>query len=109
MQAVMGRLPGGEKRCPLDMRVEEEVDCGTYLRQFVTYSSEPGLRVPAYLLVPKRALRGENWRSPAVHCLHGSDDVVGHGIVVGLGSRPNLQYAVELAERLPRHRRTPAS
>ena len=29
MQAVMGRLPGREKRCPLDMKVEEEVDCGT--------------------------------------------------------------------------------
>src|SRR5689334_18678461 len=30
MQAVMGRLPGAEKRCPLEMKVEEEVDCGRY-------------------------------------------------------------------------------
>ena len=49
MQAVMGTLPGGEKRCPLDMKVEEEVDCGTYVRRLITYASEPGARVPAYL------------------------------------------------------------
>src|SRR4051812_21559227 len=28
MQSVMGRLPGPEKHCPLDVRVEEETDCG---------------------------------------------------------------------------------
>ena len=32
-------------------------------------------------------------------CLHGTDDVVGNGTVVGLGNRPNRQYASELAER----------
>src|SRR4051794_10541477 len=31
MQAVMGRLPGPEKRCPLDVKVEEEVDCGSHV------------------------------------------------------------------------------
>src|SRR5258707_9650184 len=30
MQEVMGPLPGPEKRCPLEVRVEEEVDCGSY-------------------------------------------------------------------------------
>src|SRR5437879_1717650 len=34
MQEVMGPLPGKEKRCPLDVRVEEETDCGSYLRRF---------------------------------------------------------------------------
>jgi hypothetical protein len=28
MQHVMGPLPGAEKRCPLDVHIEEEVDCG---------------------------------------------------------------------------------
>ena len=42
MQAVMGRLPGDEKRCPLDVQVEEEVDCGSYVRRLITYASEPG-------------------------------------------------------------------
>jgi hypothetical protein len=47
MQAVMGPLPGREKRCPLDMKVEEEVDCGRYVRRLITYASEPRSRVPA--------------------------------------------------------------
>jgi hypothetical protein len=99
MQAVMGRLPGEEKRCRLEMKVEEEVDCGRYVRRLITYASEPGSRVPAYLLVPKDALKGDGPRAPAVLCLHGTDNVVGHGTVVGVGAKPNRQYASELAER----------
>jgi hypothetical protein len=99
MQSVMGQLPGREKRCPLDMKVEDEVDCGSYVRRLVTYASEPGSRVPAYLLIPKAVLRGDGQRAPAVLCLHGTDNTVGHGVVVGLGDRPNRQYASELAER----------
>src|SRR5262249_17855113 len=38
MQAVMGRLPGPEKKCPLDMQVEEEVDCGSHVRRLITYA-----------------------------------------------------------------------
>src|SRR5258706_11884544 len=56
MQMIMGPLPGRQKRCPLDVAVVEEVDCGSYVRRFITYSSEPGSRVPAYLLIPKAAL-----------------------------------------------------
>jgi hypothetical protein len=99
MQVVMGDLPGREKRCPLDMAVEQEVDCGRYVRRAITYASEPGSRVPAFLLIPKSVLQGEGRRVPAVLCQHGTDDVVGNGTVVGLGNRPNRQYASELAER----------
>lgn len=98
-QSVMGKLPGNEKRCPLDMQVEEEVDCGSYVRRFVTYVSEPGCRVPAYLCVPKRLLESDHQKAPGILCLHGTDNVVGHGVVVGLGGRANRQYASELAER----------
>jgi hypothetical protein len=80
------------------MKVEEEVDAGSYVRRLITYESEPGSRVPAYLCVPKALLSGEK-KAPAVLCLHGTDNVVGHGTVVGLGARPNRQYAAELAER----------
>jgi hypothetical protein len=96
-QQVAGRLPGAQMRCELDLNIEEEVDCGTYLRRLVSYSSSPGGRVPAYLCVPKTALAGKP--APAVLCLHPTDDVVGHGVVVGLGGKPNRQYASELAER----------
>jgi acetyl esterase/lipase len=96
MEAVMGKLPGAEKRCPPDPKVEEEVDCGKYVRKLITYASEPGApRVPAYLCVPK----GISGKAPAILCLHGTDNVVGHGTVVGLGKNANRNYASELAER----------
>ncbi len=103
MQQVMGKLPGDEKRCPLDMKVEEEVDCGSYVRRRITYASEPGSRVPAFLLIPKAVLDAkagdQQAQAPAVLCLHPTDNVNGNGVVVGLGGRANRQYASELAER----------
>lgn len=99
MQAVMGRLPGDEKRCPLDMKVEEEVDCGGYVRRLISYQSEPNGRVPAYLCVPKKALEKGAAPVPGVLCLHPTDHKIGHRVVVGLGGRPNRAYAAELAER----------
>ncbi|HTU22220.1 MAG TPA: prolyl oligopeptidase family serine peptidase [Gemmataceae bacterium] len=98
METVMGKLPGEEKRCPLDMKVEQEADGGTYVRRLITYASEPGSRVPAYLLIPKDVLEGKK-KVPAILCLHGTDNVIGHGTVVGLGKRPNRGYALELAKR----------
>src|SRR5689334_24160252 len=37
MEEVMGPMPGQSKRCPLDPVVEEEADCGSYLRRLVSY------------------------------------------------------------------------
>lgn len=99
MQSVMGKLPGDEKRCALDPRIESEVDCGKYIRRLIHYQSEPGSYVPAYLLVPKDLMQSPDKQAPAILCLHGTDNVVGHGTVVGLGPRPDRQYAEELAER----------
>ena len=97
MQAVMGKLPGAERRCPLDMRVEEEVDGGDYLRRRISYVAEPGSRVPAYLLIPKTALQNDR-KSPAVLGLHQTHPL-GQKVVVGLGNSPNDEYGVELARR----------
>jgi dipeptidyl aminopeptidase/acylaminoacyl peptidase len=98
MQSIMGKLPGKEKHCPLDVKIEQEVDCGTHVRRLITYASEPGSRVPAYLLIPKGVLAGKQ-KVPAILCLHGTDNVIGHGVIVGLGKRPNRDYALELAKR----------
>lgn len=98
MEQVMGPLPGSAKRCPLDMKVEEEVDAGSYVRRRITYASEPGGRVPAYLLIPKKVLQGKA-KAPGVLCLHPTDNTIGVKVVVGLGGRANRQYAAELAER----------
>ena len=97
MQEVMGPLPGKDKRCPLDMRIEEEVDCGSYVRRRITYASEPGSRVPAYLLIPKDALAGKR-KAPGVLCLHATEMTLGNKTTVGLGG-PYPPYASELAQR----------
>ncbi len=95
--SVSGPFPGEEKRCPLEVRVEEEADCGSYVRRLISYESSPGGRVPAYLCIPKAALSGRP--VPAVLCLHPTENSIGHKVVVGLGGKPHRQYAAELAER----------
>ena len=97
MQRVMGPLPGAEKRCPLDPQVTEEVDCGDYVRRSVSYASEPGSRVPAYLLIPKRVL-AQSIKAPAVLALHQTHSA-GQKVVVGLGNSTNDEYGVELVKR----------
>ncbi len=96
-QEIMGPFPGDEKRCPLAVEVAEEVDCGSYVRRLIAYASEPGNRARAYLLIPKRALDGQ--ACSAVLCLHPTHAVLGSKTVVGLGDRPNRNYASELAAR----------
>jgi hypothetical protein len=97
MQEVMGPLPGPEKRCPLNVQIEEEVDAGPYLRRLIRYDAEPGGSVPAYLLIPKPVLSSRD-KAPAALCPHPTDNKIGHKVVVGLGGRANRQYAAELAE-----------
>lgn len=94
--SIAGPLPGDEKRCPLEMVVEEETDCGSFVRQLVTYQSEPGSRVSAYLLIPKQALSAT--RLPGVLCLHQTRPA-GNRLVVGLADSPDDEYGVELARR----------
>ncbi len=98
MQEVMGKLPGRQRRVPLQVKVEDEADAGTYIRRLITYQSEPQSRTPAYLCIPKDVLAGER-KAPAVLCLHPTDNSVGHKVVLGLGGRPGRQYAGELAQR----------
>ena len=101
MEAVMGAYPGATspKRVALDVRVEEEIDRGTYLVRRITYLAEPGSRVPAFLCIPKSALTARAGSVPAVLCLHPTDNTVGPGVTVGLGPLPNRAYAAELAAR----------
>jgi len=95
--SMTGPLPAADQRCPLDLRIEEETDCGSHLRRLISYQSSPGGRVPAYLCIPKSALAGKP--VPAVLCLHPTENKIGFNVVVGLGGKPNRQYAAELAER----------
>ncbi|HEX4131275.1 MAG TPA: FG-GAP-like repeat-containing protein [Pirellulales bacterium] len=95
MQMVMGPLPGSSVRAPLDVRADgDDVDCGKYLRRKLTYAAEPGDRVSAYLLVPKKLSKP----AAAMLCLHQTNSV-GKEEPVGLAGKPNMRYAAELAER----------
>jgi dienelactone hydrolase len=105
-ESVAGPLPlswPASRTVPLDMSIDEEVDCGKFVRRLIYYTAVEGSRTPAYLCVPKVCLvdadQPEPQRRPAVLCLHGTDDEVGHGTVVGLSSKENRSYASELAER----------
>ncbi|MCX6620087.1 MAG: alpha/beta fold hydrolase [Acidobacteria bacterium] len=92
MREVMGPLPKfPRKRTPC--RVVEESDAGKYMRRKILYSAEPGDEVPAYLLIPHSARR-----APAMLCLHQTTKI-GKAEPAGLGGKPNLHYAHELAER----------
>ena len=99
MQKVMGDLPDNANRQPPPIKVVGEVDCGTYVRRQITYQSQQGSFTPAYLCIPKALLADSSLRTPAILCLHPTDDAIGYDVVVGLGGRANRQYASELAQR----------
>jgi dienelactone hydrolase len=98
MEIVMGKIPGPERRCDLDVKVEEEVDCGDYVRKFLTYQSEPGAPVPAYLLIPKTPKKSKSGKPIGILTLHQTHQL-GQKVVVGLGESPTDEYGVELARR----------
>ncbi len=98
MEQVMGPLPGKEKRCALDAKLVEETDCDTYVRRLITYTSEPGSRVPAYLLIPKPALSSKK-KVPAILALHPTDMEYGHRVTVEQMRNNYRAYARDLVER----------
>lgn len=94
LQRVMGHLPDDSRRVPLDVKVLEEVRTPAYVRRKISYAPEAGDRVPAYLLIPNGLKRA----APAMLCLH-QTTALGKDEPVGLGGRPSLHYAHELALR----------
>src|SRR5262245_29501911 len=77
LSVLAGSLPS--ERGDLNPRVVERVPCEGYVREKVVFESEPGVAVPAYLLVPDGVR--EDGAARAVLCLHGHGrgkaDVVG--------------------------------
>ncbi len=100
-QEVAGPLPGGERRVPLDVQVISTEKQPGFVRKKITFAVEPGDRVPAWLLIPDGpAPAGVETRPrrPAVLCLHQTVPI-GKDEPVGLGGKPDLHYALELARR----------
>lgn len=97
MESIMGPLPGKNKRSPLDVKIVEEVDCGKYVRRLITYQSEPGMRTPAFVLIPV-VPNERGIKFPAVLSLHPTN-AKGFRVTVGLAGTMNREYGVELAKR----------
>ncbi|NQT17311.1 MAG: VCBS repeat-containing protein, partial [Planctomycetes bacterium] len=93
-ELAMGPLPDPSRRVPLEVEIVKEETTPHYNRIRLTYAAEPGDRVPAYLLVP-HDIQG---KAPAMLCLHQTTGI-GKGEPAGLGGRPTLHYAHELASR----------
>ena len=96
MQSVMGRLPTAPRDVPKVGMVSEVRRDGWVLRD-LTYESQPGAAVPAYLMFPESALTNGT-RHPAVLGLH-QTHAAGRKVVVGLGNSPDDGYGVELVKR----------
>jgi hypothetical protein len=94
LERVMGELPGDDRRCSLDARVVEEVRVGDVVRRKVTYRTEPDDVVSAWLFLPP----ANGNPLPAVLCLH-QTTTHGKDEPAGVAGDPELQYALELAQR----------
>ena len=96
LQSVMGDLP--ERSSPLDLRILEEEHVGGILRRKITFVGEVFAagpdRVSAYLLIPAGS---PSQRKPGVLCLHQTTKI-GKGEPAGFGGKPDLHYALELAQ-----------
>jgi len=92
LELTMGPLPAIDHSAPLDVKILEEVKLPQYRRQKITFRSPDGDRIPAYLLLPNRP-----GKRPGVLCLHQTTRI-GKDEPAGLGGKPNLHYAAELAE-----------
>jgi dienelactone hydrolase len=82
---------------PLKPEQIERIDLGDIVREKVTYTVEGSERVPAFVLLPKKA----HARRPAILChhQHGGEFNIGKDGPAGLGSEPGQHYALELARR----------
>lgn len=91
---LLGPFPN---RTELDPKILEEIDCGTYIRQKVSYNVEAGERVSAYICIPQD-IKGSTAAVFCYHQHHGQFEL-GKSEVVGLSGDPDQAYAKELAER----------
>lgn len=95
---TLGEQPPVE--CPLDLRVEEEIDRGDHTERRYSYQVAPDERVASLALIPK----GLSGATPAALCIHsthawGKLEVVGRGGDFDNSPGRNRSYALDLVRR----------
>lgn len=95
-ESVSGPAPHPVPERPAFRIDAEHADAGL-LRRHLFFRPEPNDEVPAWLLLPPAAPSSRT-RLPAVLCLHQTTSI-GKDEPAGLGGKPNLHYARELALR----------
>jgi dienelactone hydrolase len=95
MQEVMGPLPDAGRKVPLDVHYIDEKKTDKWIRKKLTFATEKDDRVPAHLFLPAVG----NGKRPAVLCLHQTNGKRGKDETAGLVGKPELAYALHLAER----------
>lgn len=95
-EKVAGKLPGGERRVPLDLKIDATVEEDGYVRHHVTYAVEPGDRATAWLLIPKKIEPGE--KRAGIVAIHQTTRI-GKDEPANVGGLSNLHYGMELAKR----------
>ncbi len=98
MQTIAGPLPHFDRPWPLDVAIEDRYEAGDVVRRRISYSSEPGGRAQAYLLIPRAAIE-KGTQYPAVLCLHPTHASLGNKTVIDPLAASNRAYALELAKR----------
>jgi len=96
MQQVMGPLHDTSRWSPLNIQIISEEKTEKYLRRKIHFTPELGDHVPAWLLIPNEL--PASGKAPAMLCLHQTTSI-GKDEPAGLGGKPSLHYAHELAER----------
>jgi len=86
MLELMGAIP---ERGGLCLEWGQARDMGSYVRHKVQYQTEPGVAVPAYILVPK----GLEGPAPGVLCIHGHGRF-GKDSVAGVDDMPEQRAEV---------------
>ncbi len=95
MERAMGKLPDVSKKVDLNVRELSSEKTDKYLRKKIRFTPEANDEVPAWLLIPHDA---KQHGQAAMLCLH-QTVAIGKDEPAGLGGKPTLHYAHELANR----------
>ncbi|MBY0504687.1 MAG: alpha/beta fold hydrolase [Bryobacteraceae bacterium] len=98
LEAVMGPLPPSPREAPVvEILNETKLDGGLVRREIVFLGRDQD-RVSAYLFLPPKQVLSNKGKRPALLCLHQTTRI-GKAEPAGLGGKPDLHYALELARR----------